>query len=537
MRRAAAMLALVACVLFLPALGARDLWNPNEPIYGLAVREMAESGSWLAPTVNGREFAEKPILYFWMARIAALCVGLDEGSLRLPSVLAAIAIVLGAYALAAPYGGRERALLAGAMTATTVAVFWGARTIQMDILLAATTLWAILPVARVADHGWPAARGFALSGLAAGLGFLAKGPVGWVLPAIALACYLVSTGRMSILRSRHALTAAAIAIAVAAPWPIALAAAGRGEFLREMLFRQNVERFTNAWDHVQPWWYYLKYVWIDMAPWSWLLPAAVALPERSPQERGLDRLSWIILAGTIAFFSLSQSKRSAYILPVAPAVAILAAGVLDRLRAGRLGTSRGRFSRAVLSTIGAVLAAGAGIAAARVPAHWPELRVAALVLGGIVGIAGVAILAAALAPRRDRFLPPVAIAAVGAAFLAIAVVGLPQANRVKSARGFCDEVRARSGAGAEIVGWGLWRWRAEYPYYLGRSVPLFDDADALRDLWGSRSALFVIAENEGIEKLGALLDGATPVIDRRIGGRRVALFGPADQRTDWQRGQ
>ena len=49
-RRDLLWLAAAATLLFGVALGARDLWNPNEPIYGLAVREMAERGDWLLPT-------------------------------------------------------------------------------------------------------------------------------------------------------------------------------------------------------------------------------------------------------------------------------------------------------------------------------------------------------------------------------------------------------------------------------------------------------------------------------------------------------
>ena len=43
-RRELALLAIGSAVLFGLGLGARDLWNPNEPIYGEAVREMAERG-------------------------------------------------------------------------------------------------------------------------------------------------------------------------------------------------------------------------------------------------------------------------------------------------------------------------------------------------------------------------------------------------------------------------------------------------------------------------------------------------------------
>ena len=62
-RRDLVLLAIGSALLFGVRLGARDLWNPNEPIYGEAVREMAQRGEWLVPYVNGIAFAEKPILF------------------------------------------------------------------------------------------------------------------------------------------------------------------------------------------------------------------------------------------------------------------------------------------------------------------------------------------------------------------------------------------------------------------------------------------------------------------------------------------
>ena len=61
------ILLLAAAVLFALFPGSRDLWNPNEPIYGQATREMIDGDTWLLPAINGKVFAEKPVLYYWMA--------------------------------------------------------------------------------------------------------------------------------------------------------------------------------------------------------------------------------------------------------------------------------------------------------------------------------------------------------------------------------------------------------------------------------------------------------------------------------------
>jgi hypothetical protein len=65
--RGPVVLALFTAALFLPGLGARDFWAPGEPIYGEIIRVMHERNDWLVPMVNGQLYADKPILYFWLA--------------------------------------------------------------------------------------------------------------------------------------------------------------------------------------------------------------------------------------------------------------------------------------------------------------------------------------------------------------------------------------------------------------------------------------------------------------------------------------
>lgn len=281
-RRELLFLAIGSAVLFGLRIGARDLWNPNEPIYGEAVREMAERGEWLLPYVNGVAFAEKPVLFYWLALLASkLLGGVSEFSLRLPSFFAGIATVLGTYVLAKPYAGRARAVASAVCCATMFGVFWNARFVQMDILVTAGTLWVVIAVTRVLDHGGARLSGWMLAGAIAGFGFAAKGPVAWICPGLALVLYLVVTRRIRELARWEVLAAAAACLAVASPWYALLLTQGRADVVVEALFRQNVERFVNPWDHQAPFWYYFQYFWIDMAPWAFLVPLAVGLPRKT----------------------------------------------------------------------------------------------------------------------------------------------------------------------------------------------------------------------------------------------------------------
>lgn len=353
-------IALGAALLYLPALGERDLWNPNEPTYGRAVVEMAERGDWTIPHVDDQVFAEKPILYFWGALSASwVRGGIDEFSLRLPCTLAGIASALLTYLLALPYTGRRRALIATALFATHYQVFWIARSAQMDSFVLLATLGCLVPLTRMLDFGLQPSRAWALTGLAAGVGFTAKGPVTLLLPGMVICAYAATEGRLRLLLTRHLALGVVVGLLVAGPWYLALWLNGETGFLFEVLIRQNFMRFVEAWDHQQPWWYYLKYLWIDYLPWAWLLPAAACLgPSQDDEaERSLGRLSWLWIVTIVLFFSLSESKRAPYLVPIAPAVAFLAGSVVDRIL------------RPPISTVARRLALGAWRSS-----HWSSWR-------------------------------------------------------------------------------------------------------------------------------------------------------------------
>jgi len=64
-RRAVVILLLLSAIVFLPGLGSRDLWTPDEPRYAEAAREMTVTGQYLVPHLNGELYSQKPPLFFW----------------------------------------------------------------------------------------------------------------------------------------------------------------------------------------------------------------------------------------------------------------------------------------------------------------------------------------------------------------------------------------------------------------------------------------------------------------------------------------
>src|SRR3982750_2549943 len=90
-------------VLALPALVAvivgvdnmeRPLANPDEGRYSEISREMAQSGDWVTPRLNGIKYFEKPPLQYWATAAAFTAFGENEFSARLYMTLCGLATIL-----------------------------------------------------------------------------------------------------------------------------------------------------------------------------------------------------------------------------------------------------------------------------------------------------------------------------------------------------------------------------------------------------------------------------------------------------------
>jgi len=245
-------------------------------------------------------------------------------------------------------------------------------------------------------------------------------------------------------------------------------------YLDDILFRQTAKRYTQSWDHHQPWWYFL-----GTMPSMWI-PAFLALPWAIPAwRRRLQRrdarylllLGWWLLI--VLFFSIPHGKRDVYILPTLPmfclALAPLIPGLprrrdVQRLLGGftlllALGTLAAGAS-ALLGTPGfeARLVLERGLA----PGAMEAMAWAALAMGG-AGIASLLL----FGPAR-RHLALVSMLAV--VWVLYSLVGYPVLNDSSSARGLMRSVGARIGADAEL---GLVAWKEQNLLMVDRPAATF----------------------------------------------------------------
>ncbi|HEX2252619.1 MAG TPA: glycosyltransferase family 39 protein [Thermoanaerobaculia bacterium] len=547
--------ALAGAVLFLPALGSRDLWNPDEARYAQVAREMRESGQYVVPHLNGELYMQKPPLLFWSIAAASAPWGrVTEISARLPSAVAAILALLVVFRLAERLFGRRAAWLAAAAFGTCHKVLWQGRFGQIDMLLTMLVAVAVWFWVRAETEERPA-LGW-LFFLFAGLATLAKGPVGLLPPLLAILAWTAWERDRPALRrlkvGRGLLLWAGVVLAWLAP---AAAIAGR-EYLETMVLRQNLTRYADPWHHHQPWYYYLTVLPADFFPWIFLLPAALVagwpLLRRGrgwraaghgpaaeaagaaddeagwgdPAERarrGLRfALCWVVV--TLVFFSLSPGKRTVYILTMYPGLALLVGAGLDRLaarwrgaapsggEAGAGGAVAAAPSRAprrawLLVPLGllALLLLGILVALPLEGAKRPELEVLGTAflwsLEAGVALLAAGVLAAFLCAFRRRVVAMTGSLAAGMAALLLvgAFLLFPPFDAYKSARPLSAELVARTAPGEP---YGIYpRLDNTFLFYTGRFAESLDSEQELRAFVARPGRAWVLAERDDLAKL------------------------------------
>lgn len=468
-RRRPLFVLLLCAAVWAVLLPARGVWAPDEARYAVVAREMKEAGRLLVPLLNGETYTQKPPLFFDLVQAAsALAEGVPEWAVKVPSLLGGLLTLLFTALLAARLMGPRGAWLAPLLLGSLFKFGWQAQFGQIDMVLTALVTGQVALGLRVGAGQGNRRAGIAALALLAFLGVLAKGAVGCLLPWLVLGAWFLARRDLEGFRRTGLGWVAGWTLLFTALW-LAVAGLQAGwDYPRALVLKQSVQRYLEPWHHHAPPHYYLGVLLADGLPFSLLLVplAAPLLRKKSWREPGaLLPLLW--MAAYLVFFSLSSGKRSVYILPLYPGLALL-------LAYGFLNVDLGRWSRrgfvwayAVLAGLFAALSAGAFW---KIPEVYRNL-LPFLVGGGLLLAAGASW--AAWWTHRGRAVTGAAVLA-GAALLFLPVAVAPSAaflDRTKTPRTFAQAARPYLQAGGTL---------AVFPslvpsvnYYTGTRTPVF----------------------------------------------------------------
>jgi 4-amino-4-deoxy-L-arabinose transferase-like glycosyltransferase len=497
-RRPVLTLVILSSLTFFLGLGRQAITDADEGFYAEAAREMVESGDWLTPHFNYADRWQKPVLYYWLTASTYAVAGVTEGAARFWSALSGLGLVLLTWSAARKISGDDEAgWLAGAIVATCYGYFAMARMALPDLPLAFCTtlcIWSVL------QDRW------ALAGLAAGLGFLMKGPVALVVPALVIVPIWWREGRFRkpSFTVRHLAIAALIFAVVGLPWYVAMTLTHGTAYLQSFFIGDNLERFaTDRFNEPRGVLFYVPIVILGMLPWAMYM---LVLPWRSltdvlRRRRALTDDEWRLLLWALApliFFTLSIGKQPRYILPVLPPLAIMVArSITVRLPPSPLrgfGEARKPDGLAVATWMTAVLYGALAILLWRArPLFISAYPALSLIAVAVMGGAGVVLAGMALT-RRWQLLPVVATGCAAALVLS-AQFGALAGIRPEPVEQMAALVSAQR-TQAEPVG-AYQVFVRDLVFYAGfKQEELYDEARALDFVKLPQRVLLVIRESD-----------------------------------------
>jgi 4-amino-4-deoxy-L-arabinose transferase-like glycosyltransferase len=338
------------------------------------------------------------------------------------------------------------------------------------------------------------------------LAMLAKGPAPLLLVLAPLFLYFLVFRRWEMIPKMLPLAGTIIFLVIVLAWPVCVGmrlgqgADGAGGLgFVGFWKREFIDRYMGSYAAGNKPFYYYSYVMFQyMLPWVVFVPMALAAPFYKvwgkKQETMLFLWLWFVV--DIIVMSISGGKRMHYILPVMPAMAILAGILFEDIVFSRQAHTA-RFARNLLLFHAGVLIAGA-VGAPRYKGLDPQfidptilMAVLALIVLGVVLI---------LFSRGNNMHACVAIFTGHCVLLMVAFSAfiIPQSS-TRHVRPFAHAVAAQVGQTDKLIAYR--DVASRFVHYFGKTVPVAEDISQAYEEY--RQGHWVLATGEFVDELAA----------------------------------
>ncbi|MBX3710183.1 MAG: glycosyltransferase family 39 protein [Gammaproteobacteria bacterium] len=324
---------LVATMFLLFAfLGEREIWT-QEHRWAEIVSGMFYRNDFLHPYLGNTGYYDKPLLSYWLIVIfSKLNNALTAWTLRLPSAISGLLSIWFTYRLGVKIKSKQFGLLSGWLLLTTYYfVFWS-RTSNTDMLNLAGSLFAVSWYFDKRDHA--TFFDYTIFFIILAVTSLCKGLIGAIVPLIAV-CVDLTLRQSWKQQIRVTLFLSMIPALLVYLLPFLVSSYFSADTFQQnglyLVYRENILRYFQPFDHQNPIYVYFYYLPIYLMPWAiFFFPALFSIKSR---WKGMSIeskwIAWTLMA-LFLFFTMSGSRRNYYALPMVPfAVLFIADWILS----------------------------------------------------------------------------------------------------------------------------------------------------------------------------------------------------------------
>lgn len=502
------LVTLFACLLIFSGLNRFDLRESVEPREAGVAADMLQTNQFVAPTLNGRLFLEKPPLSYWLQAASMKAFGYEVFAPRIPSALAGLATVLLFVFFFRNSEHKDWLTLLSGFFLITMASFWDhSRMAGQDVLLAFGVSLSLLSFYFTREDDSKLLWLMFSAGIA--VATLTKGVVGLAVPGVAIFAYLLLETicldkRIIVANWMRPLLFALFGLLPITAWLWLLYKAQGFDAVREVVWVNSVGRFQGEYTqgaHAEPFYFYLKKLPETFQPWSLCLYMAIWLSAKRilDNRRALFFLCWMLVPYIL--LSISAGKRPSYLLMLYPAAAAFLAQFLVSLAPQNgLASSRGFSTRVKwLAAVQATI-----FSAATLLLIFSVVRVHATAMAGVLAMAALPMLVIIW-----RSIPSLRVfnfvAGCGGAILVLYVgyysLVVPHGDKEQSPRALINQLAnfAADGRPVALFKPGE-RIEGATSFYMQRRLPVIDTlTDLQRTLADNRETVVLISEDSQID--------------------------------------
>jgi 4-amino-4-deoxy-L-arabinose transferase-like glycosyltransferase len=322
------LLFLISLILLTISLDTPRFHGDHEPKVAETAARMLSSGEWIVPYYDNAIRLEKPPLAYWAVAASYAVTGrVDEFGARLPCAAMGVVAILLAYLLGRRLYGRTGGLVFGVALASAQFFMLFMRQAATDEYLAFFVFLSFYLFYLFYESGKraPLLGFYAALALAA----LSKGPVALAIVPPPIILFVILTKRTRLFRNAWHIAGIAMFLVLSLAWPAAVALKMPNAL--SVWWSESFSRLGNAkHEHGRPFYYYLRLLPALAWPWvAFVIAGVVSFRKWCAPEKVASHLYLLLwLAWGFVFFSCIPEKKTPYLLPLAPAGALLPAGYL-----------------------------------------------------------------------------------------------------------------------------------------------------------------------------------------------------------------
>jgi len=335
------LIVLAASALFVSGIGSVRLFDWDEINFAESAREMLVTGDWFNVRINYESFWEKPPLFIWMQALCMKLFGVGEFAARFPDAVAGVITLLLLFNIGKNTKDEQFGLLWMTMYLISTLPFFYFKSGIIDPWFNLFIFLGIYSFSRYSDPEAVRNRSLnaALSAAATGLAIMTKGPVAFLIFALAFFVWLICVRFRFSFRWKDVFLYLLVLCLVGGAWFIALALTGHADVIRDFIDYQIRLFRTQDAGHGGFFLYHFVVLFFGVAPASiFAIPAFSRQFIKREQCRRLSGLfRWMMVSFWVVLilFTIVRTKIVHYSSFCYFPLTFLAACAADRMLDGK----------------------------------------------------------------------------------------------------------------------------------------------------------------------------------------------------------